>query len=163
MFATRSQNENAIYDQQTAAAAKSLNAGGGVKGLAPKTPGQKAPPPKTPFKAPLNDENATLLGGKAGGGKAKDGGLFGGKATGGKAERNAFQTPAGEDTLSSVCMISLVTNQLHPTQKDPAPPTARPSGTKPPTPSSAILGRSSSSRNPTSSPYPPPKAITITT
>jgi len=100
MFATRPHNENAIYDQQTAAAAKSLNAGSGVKGLAPKTPGQKAPPPKTPFKVPLNDENATLLGGKAGGGKAKEGGLFGGKATGGKAERNAFQTPAGEDTLS---------------------------------------------------------------
>lgn len=109
MFATRSHNENAIYNRQTAAAAKSLNnSGGDVKGLAPKTPGQRVPPPKTPFKVPLNDENATVLGGKTGGTKAKDGGLFGSETTSGKAERSAFQTPAGEDAISLTCMLSLV-------------------------------------------------------
>lgn len=85
MFATRGHNENAIYDQQTAAAAKPLNQG--VKGLAPKTPGNKAP------KIPRNDENAAFGPGKTGG-KGKDGGLFG-KGEGGKADKSAFLTPAG--------------------------------------------------------------------
>ncbi|KAK5113912.1 hypothetical protein LTR85_010445 [Meristemomyces frigidus] len=92
MFATRGNNENAIYDQQTAAASKPLNQG--VKGLAPKTPGNKAP--KTPFKVPLNDENAAFGNGKTSG-KGKDGGLFA-KGEGGKAERSAFVTPAGPRT-----------------------------------------------------------------
>ncbi len=82
MFAARANQENAIYEQQTAAAAKPLNQG--VKGLAPKTPG------KTPFKVALNDENARLGLGKTGG-KGKDG-LFGD----GKVDRSAFVTPAGE-------------------------------------------------------------------
>ncbi|KAK5133662.1 hypothetical protein LTR08_007516 [Meristemomyces frigidus] len=81
MFAARTHNENAIYNHQTAAAAKPLNQG--VKGLAPKTPGQK--------KGPLNDENAQALG-KTGGGKAK------GKDAGAKEERSAFVTPAGPRT-----------------------------------------------------------------
>ena len=63
MFASRAHNENAVYEQQTAAAAKPLNQG--VKGLQPKTPGNKAP--KTPFKVSLNDENATLGAGNTGG------------------------------------------------------------------------------------------------
>ncbi|EME80380.1 uncharacterized protein MYCFIDRAFT_78121 [Pseudocercospora fijiensis CIRAD86] len=73
MFAARLRDENAIHDQQTAAASKPLNAG--VKGLAPKTPA------KTPFKSNRNDENATQLGGKTG-------------AKGGKLDRSAFVTPA---------------------------------------------------------------------
>lgn len=87
MFASRANQENAIYEQQTAAAAKPLNQG--VKGLAPKTPGAKAPP-KTPFKVPLNDENAAFGGGKTGG----KGGLFG-DGKGGKVDKSAFVTPAG--------------------------------------------------------------------
>ncbi|KXT13133.1 hypothetical protein AC579_5622 [Pseudocercospora musae] len=74
MFAARLRDENAIHDQQTAAASKPLNAG--VKGLAPKTPA------KTPFKSNKNDENATHLGGK----------------TGGKLDRSAFVTPANPKT-----------------------------------------------------------------
>ena len=90
MFAARTNNENAIYEQQTAAAAKPLNQG--VKGLAPKTPANKAP--KTPFKVPLNDENATLGLGKTGG-KGKQDSLFG-EGKSGKMDRNAFVTPAGK-------------------------------------------------------------------
>jgi hypothetical protein len=89
MFAARANQENAVYGQQTAAAAKPLNQG--VKGFAPKTPGNKAP--KTPFKLPLNDENAALRGGKTGG-KGKDGLFAEGKS--GKVDRSAFVTPAGE-------------------------------------------------------------------
>ena len=89
MFASRANNENAIYEQQTAAAAKPLNQG--VKGLAPKTPANKAP--KTPFKVPLNDENVPLGGAKTEG-KAKQDGLFGdGKSS--KLDQKAFVTPAG--------------------------------------------------------------------
>jgi len=79
MFATRSttHNENAIYEQQTAAAAKPLNQG--VKGLAP----------KTPYKGARNDENAAFKGGKG-----KQDGLLG-DGKGGKAEKVAFVTPAG--------------------------------------------------------------------
>ena len=89
MFATRGNNENAIYEQQTAAAAKPLNQG--VKGLAPKTPGNKAP--KTPFKVALNNENAALGRGKTGG-KGKHNDLFG-EGKSGKVDRSAFVTPAG--------------------------------------------------------------------
>ncbi|GAB1741503.1 hypothetical protein NU219Hw_g6732t1 [Hortaea werneckii] len=79
MFATRNHNENAIYEQQTAAAAKPLNQG--VKGLQPKTPGAN----KTPFSKKHNDENASFGAGKTGG-KGGDGG---------KADMSAFVTPAG--------------------------------------------------------------------
>jgi hypothetical protein len=81
MFATRTNQENAIYEQQTAAAAKPLNQG--IKGLAPKTPGNQLP--KTPFRGGKNNENITLNFGKTGG-------------KGGKADRNAFVTPASELT-----------------------------------------------------------------
>lgn len=80
MFAARNNNENAIYEQQQATAAKPLNQG--IKGLAPKTPANK--PPKTPFGRNKNDENAALAWGKNGGGQE------------GKAERNTFVTPASE-------------------------------------------------------------------
>lgn len=63
MFTNRANQENAIYEQQTAAAAKSLNQG--YKGLAPKTPGNDAS--KTPFKIQRNDENMLAAQGKAGG------------------------------------------------------------------------------------------------
>ena len=89
MFASRANQENAIYAQQTAAAAKPLNQG--VKGVAPKTPGNKAP--KTPFKVLLNDEN-TLLGAGKTGGKGKQAALFG-EGKSGKVESSAFVTPAG--------------------------------------------------------------------
>lgn len=55
MFAARADQENAVHAHQQAAAAKPLNQG--IKGLAAKTPGNRAP--KTPFKIPLNDENST--------------------------------------------------------------------------------------------------------
>ena len=90
MFATRANQENDVYTHQTAAAAKPLNQG--VKGLAPKTPANKAT--KTPFKVPLNDENAALGANKTGG-KGKQDGLFG-EGKSGKVDRSAFVTPAGE-------------------------------------------------------------------
>ena len=100
MFAARANQENAIYEQQAAAAAKPLNQG--VKGLAPKTPANKAP--KTPFKVPLNDENATF-GGEKTGGKGKQGGLFG-EGKNGKVDRSAFVTPAGEKANSEAILGS---------------------------------------------------------
>lgn len=87
MLAARIDQENAVHAHQTAAAAKPLNQG--VKGLAPKTPGNRAP--KTPFKIALNDENELGKGGKGGFGKGLG---ASGKQQGAKTERNAFQTPA---------------------------------------------------------------------
>ena len=86
MFSTRNNQENAVYQQQQATAAKNH----GVNNLAPKTPGYKAP--KTPLKVTLNDENVTFGAGKTGG-KGKDG-LFG-DGKGGKVDPSAFVTPAG--------------------------------------------------------------------
>lgn len=83
MFAARTNQENAVYQQQQATAAKNH----GVNSLAPKTPGFK-----TPFKVALNDENVTFGAGKTGG-KGKDG-LFG-DGKGGKVDPSAFVTPAG--------------------------------------------------------------------
>lgn len=83
--------ENAVRHLQAAAAGKSLNAG--LKGFNAKTPGNKAP--KTPFKIPLNDENAVTKGGKSilhTKGKGAEL-VTGGK--GGKVDDNAFVTPAG--------------------------------------------------------------------
>jgi hypothetical protein len=79
MFAARANQENAIYEQQAAAAAKPLNQG--VKGLVPKTPASKVP--KTPFKA--NDENAMTVGRKT---EVANG-------TGAKQDKSVFVTPAG--------------------------------------------------------------------
>jgi hypothetical protein len=85
--------ENLAHAFQAAAAAKPLNAG--LKGFNAKTPGNKAP--KTPFKIPLNDENA-FKGGKTGGkaGGKGDGNLFMTMKKGGNVDNNAFVTPAGE-------------------------------------------------------------------
>lgn len=75
--------ENAIRHLQAGAAGKSLNAG--LKGFAAKTPGNKAP--KTPFKVPLNDENAPNKAGKS---------VFKTNGKGAKLDENAFVTPAGK-------------------------------------------------------------------
>lgn len=86
MLAARVDQENFVHGQQTAAAAKPLNQN--IRGLQAKTPGHKAP--KTPFKVPLNDENATYGGGKT---FLKTNGKIG--ATGKKVtlDKNAFVTP----------------------------------------------------------------------
>lgn len=94
MLAARDQ-ENLVHGHRTTAASKPLNQG--TKSLAPKTPGNKAP--KTPFKLPLNDENAPagFGGGKAGlkvqGRGHDDLGTGAKKAT--KLDKNAFVTPMG--------------------------------------------------------------------
>ncbi|TKA46701.1 hypothetical protein B0A55_12916 [Friedmanniomyces simplex] len=126
MFAARNHNENAIYEQQTAAAAKPLNQG--VKGLAPKTPGNKAP--KTPFKVPLNDENAAFRNVKTGG-KAKDGGLFA-QGKGGKVDQSAFVTPAGPRTRAP--LGNKTTNAKATLLQTPAGTTSKPSANKPTSP-----------------------------
>jgi hypothetical protein len=89
MLAAHIDQENLVHGQQTAAAAKPLNQG--AKGYAAKTPGRKAP--KTPFKVPLNDENALFRGGKSvlkTNGKAADKGT-----TKIAFDKSAFVTPAG--------------------------------------------------------------------
>ena len=88
MLAAHIDQENFVHGQQTTAAAKPLNQG--TKGYAAKTPGHKAP--KTPFKVPLNDENALFRGGKSvlkTNGKADD------KTAKLVFDKSAFQTPAG--------------------------------------------------------------------
>lgn len=98
MLAARDQ-ENLVNAHQTAAARKPLNQGNGQ--LHAKTPGAKVP--KTPFRAPLNDENnpSVLNGGKTGGlkgiGKGNENVLQTGKRDGG-LDRNAFITPLGKTT-----------------------------------------------------------------
>ena len=103
MFAARTNQENAVYQQQQATAAKNK----GVNGLAPKTPGYKAP--TTPFKVNLNDENLTFGAGKTGG-KGKDG-LFG-DGKGGKVDPSAFVTPAGMSyDISNITIVLLTINR----------------------------------------------------
>jgi hypothetical protein len=84
MFAARADQENTIHAHQQAAASKPLNQG--LKGLT-----------ATPFKIPLNDENATEQFGKTGGLKTNGKGTIGltvGKK-GSKLDKSAFVTPAG--------------------------------------------------------------------
>jgi hypothetical protein len=85
MLAARADQENTVHAHQTAAAAKPLNHG--IKGLAAKTPGNRAP--KTPFKIPLNDENAAIQPGKS---VLKTNG----KEKALTVKKDAFVTPAGE-------------------------------------------------------------------
>ena len=78
--------------QQAAAAAKPLNQG--LRGFNAKTPGHKAP--KTPFKVPLNDENAPFAGKsvlKTKNGKAGEKSFTVGKKA--AFDKSAFVTPAG--------------------------------------------------------------------
>ncbi|KAF2810411.1 uncharacterized protein BDZ99DRAFT_443146 [Mytilinidion resinicola] len=100
-FAAASDQENLVHGFQTAAAAKPLNQG--LKGYGAKTPGNKAP--KTPFKIPLNDENAPFRAGKSvlkTNGKGNQDFLGGGK--GGDLDKNAFITPAGPRTRAPLGM-----------------------------------------------------------
>jgi hypothetical protein len=85
MFAARADQENTIHAHQQAAAAKPLNQA-------------LHPAHKTPFKIPLNDENATEQFGKTGGLKTNGKGNIGltvGK-NGSKLDKSAFVTPAGK-------------------------------------------------------------------
>ena len=83
--------ENLIHEGQAAAAAKPQNQG--IRQLQSKTPGQKAP--KTPFKIPLNDENAAL-GGKTGVRPGIKGDENMGTAKKGMLhDKDAFVTPMG--------------------------------------------------------------------
>jgi hypothetical protein len=88
MFAARADQENAVHAHQTAAAAKPLNQG--VKGLTAKTktPGTRAP--KTPFKIPLNDENAAFQFQPG-----KSGLKTNGKEKALTTKKESFVTPAG--------------------------------------------------------------------
>jgi hypothetical protein len=106
MLAAHVDQENLVHSQQTAAAAKPLNQG--VRGYTAKTPGNKVP--KTPFKVPLNDENAPFGRGKSvlktGNGKADDKALTGGKK-GVQLDKNAFVTPAGKILLSNFSVTAV--------------------------------------------------------
>ncbi len=95
MLAARDQ-ENLVHAHQTAAAGKPLNQT--VRGLQPKTPGNRAP--KTPFREALNDENKPLVfnGRKTalkGLGNINENLLQPGKKDG-KLDKNTFVTPLGE-------------------------------------------------------------------
>lgn len=83
-----------MHNLHAGANGKLLNAG--LKGFNAKTPGHKAP--KTPFKVPLNDENAVFKAGKSvlkTNGKG-EGGLLMTNKKGAKLDENAFVTPAGK-------------------------------------------------------------------
>jgi hypothetical protein len=85
--------ENVVRNLQAGPAGKSLNAG--LKGFNAKTPGHKAP--KTPFKIPLNDENAVHKAGKSvlkTNGKGNEN-LLKTVQKDGKLDASAFVTPAG--------------------------------------------------------------------
>ena len=92
MLAARDQ-ENLVHGHQAAAASKPLNQG--TRQLAPKTPGNLL---KTPFKVPLNDENAGgLPGGKMGGRafeKGSENRMNGGKKAG---LTDKLVTPMGKE------------------------------------------------------------------
>ena len=95
MLAARDQ-ENLVHGHQQAAASKPLNQS--TRQFPPKTPGNK--PPKTPFKAPLNDENGlgALGGGKTGAkvnARGDENFTIAGKK-GGLGDKDAFKTPMGE-------------------------------------------------------------------
>jgi hypothetical protein len=102
--------ENLIHIQQAAGASKPLNQG--IRQLAPKSHGNKAP--KTPFKVPLNDENgaAALGAGKLGLktiGKGNENILTVGKK-GGFGDKNTFVTPLGWFCTSSTRRLSILTD-----------------------------------------------------
>ena len=94
MFASRDQ-ENLVHAHQTTAAGKPLNQS--VRGLLPKTPGNRAP--KTPFRVALNDENKPIgLNGQKsvlkGVGKGNEN-ISQTTKRDGKLDKNAFVTPSG--------------------------------------------------------------------
>ncbi|KAF2176676.1 hypothetical protein K469DRAFT_645372 [Zopfia rhizophila CBS 207.26] len=109
--------ENLVHNLQAGAVGKPLNAG--LKGFNAKTPGNKAP--KTPFKVPLNDENAPFKTGKSilkTNGKGNENLLMAGKK-GGKLDENAFVTPAGPRTRAPLGMKT--TNAKTKAFQTPAP------------------------------------------
>jgi hypothetical protein len=94
MLASRDQ-ENLVHAYQTAAAGKPLQPS--VRGLHPKTPGNRAP--RTPFRVAFNDENKPLaLNGQKPGfngvGKGTENAIQGIKKDG-KPDKSAFITPIG--------------------------------------------------------------------
>jgi hypothetical protein len=102
MLAFRDQ-ENLTHVHQTTAAGKPLNQS--VRGLQPKTPGNRAP--KTSFKVALNDENQPLgfngqKAGLKGVGKGNENTVQTTKKDG-KSDKSAFVTPIGEYE-KHVCM-----------------------------------------------------------
>ncbi|KAF2725469.1 hypothetical protein K431DRAFT_342914 [Polychaeton citri CBS 116435] len=112
MFTTRANQENDVYQQQRVAASKPLNQG--VHGLAPKTPGNKAP--KTPFRVPLKGENAVQKTGKAD-----------------KSKLEIFATPAGPQDRAP--LGNKTTNAKATVIQTPAPASKiKPSATKPTSP-----------------------------
>lgn len=84
MLAAHRDQENLVHEQQNAAAAKPLNQG--VRGLAPKTPGNNGNNRTINGKVPLRT-----------GGRADENTLFGGKSV--KANKNAFVTPVGKTNI----------------------------------------------------------------
>ncbi|CBX90287.1 hypothetical protein IAQ61_001780 [Plenodomus lingam] len=109
--------ENAVRHLQAGGAGKSLNAG--LKGFNAKTPGNKAP--KTPFKVPLNDENAVNKAGKSvlkTNSKGNENLLFTSQK-GAKLDANAFVTPAGPRTRAPLGMKT--TNAKSRAFQTPAP------------------------------------------
>ncbi|KAF2015985.1 hypothetical protein BU24DRAFT_450604 [Aaosphaeria arxii CBS 175.79] len=109
--------ENVVRNLQAGPAGKALNAG--MKGFHSKTPGHKAP--KTPFKVPLNDENATFKAGKSilqTRGKGNEN-LLKTTSKGGKLDSNAFVTPAGPRNRAPLGMKT--TNAKGQAFKTPAP------------------------------------------
>jgi hypothetical protein len=93
MLAARDQ-ENLVHGHQQAAASKPLNQT--IRGIPPKTPGNKYP--KTPLKINLNNENEPAgFGGKSvlvTKGKGHENLALGGK-NGATFDKNAFITPIG--------------------------------------------------------------------
>ncbi|KAI8935938.1 hypothetical protein NX059_007445 [Plenodomus lindquistii] len=109
--------ENAVRHLHPGGAGKSLNAG--LKALNAKTPAAKAP--KTPFKIPLNDENAVTRAGKSvlkTNGKGNENVLFTSQK-GTKLDANAFVTPAGPRTRAPLGMKT--TNAKSRAFQTPAP------------------------------------------
>lgn len=101
MLAARDQ-ENLVHARQTAGASKPLNQG--IRQFPPKTPNAKVP--KTPFKVPLNDENA-IGGGKftiKGNGKVDENQIAGKKL--GLGNSNAFVTPIGKISIAQTFYLS---------------------------------------------------------
>ena len=81
--------ENLAHGHRTAAASKPSN-----QGLF-KTPGPANRAPKTPFKIPLNDENAIQATGKGKAVNVKTNGKLFTNGKKGDGDKNAFVTPAG--------------------------------------------------------------------
>ncbi|KAF2134030.1 hypothetical protein P153DRAFT_306831 [Dothidotthia symphoricarpi CBS 119687] len=109
--------ENVVRALHTGPAGKPLNAG--LKSFAAKTPANKAP--KTPFKVPLNDENAVAKGGKSvlqTKGKGTENLLMTSKKSG-KLDENAFITPAAQRTRAPLGMKT--TNAKGKAFQTPAP------------------------------------------